>query len=196
MDTSRLYKQSIIRKKANASKFRRLRINSSLQKPPITVHGKIPTLINDNPCPVYACYLIMHTHTSHSGRMVYPIDKKCALGIFCNDVTTQYKVLKMVECNRAIHHGSDKPLISVDLYFVPWSLVQMIMSARTSDKHVTFNHNSYCNKSNSIYSQVTDTCNVFGWPKQVEAWLLLNSIAKCIHTNTVYSPRHYCSLHV
>ena len=88
-----------------------------------------PSLPDGEPCPVYAAFLVLHTRSHHSGRLVYPMDKRHALGLYCGITEVQEAVLDAVERDRVAHGDHADCVQTVDVHFVPWPLVQAILAS-------------------------------------------------------------------
>lgn len=142
----------------------------------MTVHGRLPSLADDQPCPVYAIFLVLCTRSQRSGRIVHPMDKRHALGLYCGDPETQEAVLAAVERDRVAHGDNAECLRKVDVHFVPWSLVQVMLAARPGDVRSVFEADAYeeggGGVAGRVRAQVTRVCRAYGWPEGVREWLL------------------------
>ena len=140
------------------------------------MHDHPPSLPDGEPCPVYAAFLILHTGGSqHSGRLVYPMDKRHALGLYCGNTKTQEAVLDAVERDRVAHGDHAECVETVDVHFVPWPLVQAMLAARPGDVRSVFEADADEESegvAGNVRAQVTRVCRAYGWPDGVRGWLL------------------------
>lgn len=141
----------------------------------MTVHGRLPSLPDGEPCPVYAAFLVLRTRSQYSGRIVFPMDKRHALGLYCGDPETQEAVLAAVERDRVAHGDNAECLRKVDVHFVPWPLVQVMLTARPGDVRCVFeaaDEEEGGSVAGRVRAQVTRVCRAYGWPEGVREWLL------------------------
>ena len=134
-----------------------------------------PSLPDGEPCPVYAAFLVLHTRSHHSGRLVYPMDKRHALGLYCGNTKVQEAVLDAVERDRVAHGDHAECAETVDVHFVPWPLVQAMLAARPGDVRCVFEADAVEESggvAGRVRAQVTQVCRAYGWSEGVREWLL------------------------
>ena len=132
-----------------------------------------PSLPDGEPCPVYAAFLVLHTRSQHSGRLVYPMDQRHALGLYCGNTEVQEAVLDAVERDRVAHGDNAECVETVDVHFVPWPIVKAMLAARPRDVRCVFEADEEgSGVTVSVREQVTRVCRAYGWPEGVRGWLL------------------------
>ena len=115
----------------------------------------------------------MHTRTEYSGRVVLPLDKCRALRLYCGDAKTQKEVLAAIEKDRMADGSNAKQLLWIDVYFIPWPLIQtMRITAPTDDVSYVFEANECADVHARIQANVEQTCKKYGWSQEVREWLL------------------------
>ena len=138
---------------------------------PMHVYGELPS-VDGQPCRVYVVFARVKTRTKHSGRLVF-MNTQHALGLHCGDQTMQETVLAAIERDRVVHRDNAECVREVHVHFVPWSLVQILITTPPL-KAFVFEADEYTHDGvkETMYEQVTRVCRAHGWPKTVQGWLL------------------------
>lgn len=143
---------------------------------PMHVYGQLPS-VDDEPCRVYVVFALVKTLTSYSGRLVF-MDKRHALGLHCGDQTMQETVLAAIERDRierdrVAHRDNAECVRAVHVHFVPWSLVQILITTQPRTSFVfEADEDTRDGVKETMCAQVTRVCRAYGWPKTVQEWLL------------------------
>ena len=138
---------------------------------PMHVYGQLPS-VDGEPCRVYVVFALVKTRTRHSGRLVF-MDKRHALGLHCGDQTMQETVLAAIERDRVAHRDNAECVRAVHVHFVPWSLVQILITTQPRTSFVfEADEDTRDGVKETMCAQVTRVCRAYGWPKTVQGWLL------------------------